>query len=137
MNVFSWTRTSLLYLSTRCLALALVWHAIDWMSTPIPNTSLNDGGCSTKKWPKLPQAWWKANWTPSYFPRQGIHNVSLTSRKHQGNGEYVLIIQTSTKFALNKVCPKDSYPLPKIDKLIHNSIKYQFLSFLDAYSRYN
>ena len=38
---------------------------------------------------------------------------------------------------LNKVCPKDPYPLPVIDRLVDSSSGYQLLSFLDAYSGYN
>ena len=38
---------------------------------------------------------------------------------------------------LNKACPKDSYPLPNIDKLVEATLSYQYLSFMDAYSRYN
>jgi len=37
---------------------------------------------------------------------------------------------------LNKACPKDSYPFPKIDRLVDSTARYEFLSFLDAYSRY-
>ncbi|XP_019418027.1 PREDICTED: uncharacterized protein LOC109328835 [Lupinus angustifolius] len=38
---------------------------------------------------------------------------------------------------LNKVCPKDPYPLPNIDHLVDNSSEYQFLSFMDVDSGYN
>lgn len=38
---------------------------------------------------------------------------------------------------LNKVCPKDSYPLSRIDKLVDNSVRYKLLSFMDAYFSYN
>jgi acyl-CoA-binding protein len=38
---------------------------------------------------------------------------------------------------LNRACPKDSYPLPNIDKLVDNSAGYKLLSFMDVYSRYN
>nr|XP_025703172.1 uncharacterized protein LOC112803938 [Arachis hypogaea] len=38
---------------------------------------------------------------------------------------------------LNKVCPKDPYPLPKIDTLVDSNSGYQYLSFIDAYSGYN
>lgn len=38
---------------------------------------------------------------------------------------------------LNRAFPKDAYPLPNIDKLVGNSSGYKFLSFMDAYSRYN
>ncbi|CAJ2628951.1 unnamed protein product [Trifolium pratense] len=38
---------------------------------------------------------------------------------------------------LNRACPKDSYPLPCIDKLVDNSSGFKLLSFMDAYSGYN
>ena len=38
---------------------------------------------------------------------------------------------------LNKVCPKDSYPLPCIDQLVDSTAGHQLLSFMDAFSRYN
>ncbi|RDX88927.1 Retrovirus-related Pol polyprotein from transposon 17.6, partial [Mucuna pruriens] len=38
---------------------------------------------------------------------------------------------------LNKVCPKDPYPLPNIDRLVDNVFGFEFLSFMDAYSGYN
>ncbi|RDX81360.1 Retrovirus-related Pol polyprotein from transposon 17.6, partial [Mucuna pruriens] len=38
---------------------------------------------------------------------------------------------------LNKVCPKDPYPLPNIDRLVDSVSGYEFLSFMDAYSGYN
>ena len=38
---------------------------------------------------------------------------------------------------LNKACPKDSYPLPWIDTLVHSTARHQLLSFMDAFSGYN
>nr|KYP35810.1 Transposon Ty3-I Gag-Pol polyprotein [Cajanus cajan] len=38
---------------------------------------------------------------------------------------------------LNKACPKDSYPLPSIDRLVDGASRHALLSFLDAYSGYN
>ncbi|XP_014492389.1 uncharacterized protein LOC106754837 [Vigna radiata var. radiata] len=38
---------------------------------------------------------------------------------------------------LNKACPKDSYPLPNIDRLVDGASGHTVLSFLDAYSGYN
>ncbi|RDX67485.1 hypothetical protein CR513_53635, partial [Mucuna pruriens] len=34
---------------------------------------------------------------------------------------------------LNKVCPKDSCPLPSIDRLVHGASNFYVLNFLDAY----
>ncbi|RDX96116.1 hypothetical protein CR513_21262, partial [Mucuna pruriens] len=38
---------------------------------------------------------------------------------------------------LNKAFPKDSYPLPGIDRLVDSVAGFTFLSFMDAYSGYN
>nr|KYP50316.1 Transposon Ty3-G Gag-Pol polyprotein [Cajanus cajan] len=38
---------------------------------------------------------------------------------------------------LNKACPKDSYPLLSIDRLVDGASGHALLSFLDAYSEYN
>ena len=38
---------------------------------------------------------------------------------------------------LNKVCPKDSYPLPRVDILVDSTVRHQLLSFMDAFSGYN
>ncbi|XXG69131.1 hypothetical protein AAC387_Pa06g2070 [Persea americana] len=38
---------------------------------------------------------------------------------------------------LNKTCPKDSFPLPKIDQLIDATAEHDRMSFLDAYRGYH
>ena len=38
---------------------------------------------------------------------------------------------------LNKACPKDSFPLPRIDQLVDATSGHALLSFMDAYSGYN
>ena len=38
---------------------------------------------------------------------------------------------------LNKACPKDTYPLPNIDRLVDGASGQEMMSFLDAYSGYN
>jgi hypothetical protein len=37
---------------------------------------------------------------------------------------------------LNKVCPKDSFPLLKIDKLVDSTVGFEYLTSLDANSGY-
>jgi hypothetical protein len=39
--------------------------------------------------------------------------------------------------SLNKHCPKDPFPLPRIDQIIESTVGCMRLSFLDAYSGYN
>ena len=38
---------------------------------------------------------------------------------------------------LNRACPKDSYPLPRIDILVDSTARHQLLSFMDAFFGYN
>jgi len=38
---------------------------------------------------------------------------------------------------LNKACPKDCYPLPRIDQLVDATRGHKLLSLIDAYSGYN
>ena len=38
---------------------------------------------------------------------------------------------------LNKACPKDSFPLPRIDQLVDSIVGHKLLSFMDTFSGYN
>uniref|UniRef100_A0A2N9GFI3 RNA-directed DNA polymerase n=1 Tax=Fagus sylvatica TaxID=28930 RepID=A0A2N9GFI3_FAGSY len=38
---------------------------------------------------------------------------------------------------LNKACPKDSFPLPRIDQLVDSTAGHRLLTFMDAFSGYN
>ena len=38
---------------------------------------------------------------------------------------------------LNKACPKDSYPLPRVDILVDSTAQHQLLSFINAFLGYN
>ena len=38
---------------------------------------------------------------------------------------------------LNKACPKDSFPLPRIDQLVNSTAGHRLLTFMDVFSGYN
>ena len=38
---------------------------------------------------------------------------------------------------INKACPKDSFPLPRIDLIVDATVGHELLSFMDAFSGYN
>ena len=38
---------------------------------------------------------------------------------------------------LNRACPKDSFPLPRIDQLVDSIAGHELLTFMDAFSGYN
>ncbi|CAJ2646924.1 unnamed protein product [Trifolium pratense] len=61
----------------------------------------------------------------------GLSNVVLVKKS---NGKWRMCVDYTD---LNRACPKDSYPLPCIDKLVDNSSGFKLLSFMDAYSGYN
>lgn len=53
---------------------------------------------------------------------------------HKSNGKRRMCVDYTN---LNKVCPKDPFPIPNIDRLVDSSASFRTLSFLDAYSGYN
>ena len=52
----------------------------------------------------------------------------------KANGKWKMCIDFTN---LNRACPKDSYPLPRIDILVDLTARHRLLSFMDAFSRYN
>ncbi|CAJ2638011.1 unnamed protein product [Trifolium pratense] len=60
-----------------------------------------------------------------------LSNVVLVKKS---NGKWRMCVDYTD---LNRACPKDSYHLPCIDKLVDNSSGFKLLSFMDAYSGYN
>ena len=60
-----------------------------------------------------------------------LANVIIVKK---ANGKWRMCIDFTD---LNKACPKDSYPLFRIDTLVDSTTKHQLLSFMDAFSGYN
>jgi hypothetical protein len=52
----------------------------------------------------------------------------------KANGKWRMCVDFTD---LNKACPKDCYPLPRIDQLVDDTAGHALLSFMDAYSGYN
>ena len=52
----------------------------------------------------------------------------------KANGKWRMCVDFTD---LNKACPKDSYPLPRIDQLVDSMAGHQLLSFMDTFSGYN
>lgn len=65
-----------------------------------------------------------------YYP-DWLANVVMVKK---ANGKWRMCVDFTD---LNKACPKDSYPLPRIDTLMDSTAKHQLLSFMDAFSGYN
>ena len=60
-----------------------------------------------------------------------IANVVMVKK---ANGKWWVCMDFTN---LNKACPKDSFPLLKIDQLMDATAEHQLLTFMDAYSEYN
>ena len=52
----------------------------------------------------------------------------------KANGKWRMCVDFTD---LNRACPKDSYPLPRIDTLVDLIARHELLSFMDAFSGYN
>ena len=65
-----------------------------------------------------------------YYP-DWLANVVMVKK---ANGKRRMCVDFTD---LNKACPKDSYPLPRIDTLVDSTTRHQLLSFMDAFSGYN
>ena len=60
-----------------------------------------------------------------------LANVVLVKK---ANGKWRLCIDFTD---INKACPKDSFPLPRIDLIVDATARHELLSFMDAFSGYN
>ena len=65
-----------------------------------------------------------------YYPNW-LANVVLVKIT---NGKWRMCVDFTD---LNKACPKDSFPLPRIDQLVDSTTGHKLLTFMDAFSGYN
>ena len=65
-----------------------------------------------------------------YYP-DWLANVVMVKK---ANGKWRIYVDFMD---FNRACPKDSYPLPRIDTLVDSTARHELLSFMDAFSRYN
>uniref|UniRef100_A0A2N9HFN3 RNase H type-1 domain-containing protein n=1 Tax=Fagus sylvatica TaxID=28930 RepID=A0A2N9HFN3_FAGSY len=65
-----------------------------------------------------------------YYP-EWLANVVMVKKS---SGKWRMCVDFTD---LNKACPKDSYPLPRIDQLVDSTVGHKLLSFMDTFSSYN
>ena len=65
-----------------------------------------------------------------YYP-DWLTNVVLVTK---ANGKWRMCVDFTD---LNKACPKDSFPLLRIDQLVDSTVGHKLLTFMDAFSGYN
>ena len=65
-----------------------------------------------------------------YYP-DWLANVVMVKK---ANGKWRMCVDFTD---LNRACPKDNYPLPRIDTLVDLSARHELLNFMDVFSGYN
>ena len=65
-----------------------------------------------------------------YYP-EWLANVVLVKKE---NGKWRMCVDFTD---LNKACPKDSFPLSRLDQLVESTAEHKLLTFMDAFSGYN
>ena len=74
---------------------------------------------------------WAAGFIKEVYHSDWLANPVLVKKK---TGKWRTCIDYT---ALNKACPKDHFPLPRIDQIVDSTLGCKILSFLDAYSGYH
>ena len=65
-----------------------------------------------------------------YYPNW-LANIVLVKK---ANGKWRMCVDFTD---LNKTCPKDNFPLPRINQLVDSTARHKLLTFMDAFSGYN
>ena len=73
----------------------------------------------------------EADFIREVFYPNWLANVVMVKKS---NGKWRMCVDFTD---LNKACPKDSFPLPRIDQLVDSTTRHKLLSFMDAFSGYN
>jgi hypothetical protein len=72
-----------------------------------------------------------AGFIPEVFHPEWLANPVLVKKK---NKKWRMCVDYTS---LNKVCPNDLFPLPRIDQVVDSTAGCETLYFLDAYSGYH
>ena len=73
----------------------------------------------------------EANFNREVYYLDWLANVVMVKK---ASGKWRMYVDFTD---LNKACPKDSYPLPRVDVLVDSTARHQLLKFMDAFSGYN
>uniref|UniRef100_A0A2N9HHU7 Reverse transcriptase domain-containing protein n=1 Tax=Fagus sylvatica TaxID=28930 RepID=A0A2N9HHU7_FAGSY len=72
-----------------------------------------------------------ANFIREVFYPDWLANVVMVKKN---TGKWRMCVDFTD---LNRACPKDSFPLPRIDQLVDSTAGHKLLTFMDAFSGYN
>ena len=72
-----------------------------------------------------------ANFSREVYYPEWLANVIMVKK---ANGKWRMCIDFTD---LNNTCPKDSFPLPRIDQLVDSTAEHKLLTFMDGFFGYN
>ena len=72
-----------------------------------------------------------ANFSREVYYPEWLANVIMVKK---ANGKWRMCIDFTD---LNNTCPKDSFPLPRIDQLVDSTAGHKLLTFMDGFFGYN
>ena len=72
-----------------------------------------------------------ANFIQEVHYPEWLANVVMVKK---ANGKWRMCVDFTD---LNQACPKDNFPLPRIDQLVDSTAGHKLLTFMDAFSSYN
>ncbi|KAH9751207.1 Ribonuclease H [Citrus sinensis] len=126
-DVFAWTHQDMPGIDPR-----IIFHRLSTKPLTKPvrqkRRSLNaERAAAVKEVDKL----LKAKFIKEARYPEWLANVVMVKK---ANGKWRMCVDFTD---LNKACPKDSFPLPRIDQLVDATAGHELLSFMDAYSGYN
>ena len=68
------------------------------------------------------------------FYSEWLANTVVVKKKKKKNRKWRVCVDFTD---LNKSCPKDPFPMPRIDQLVDATVGHSRMSFLDAFQRYH
>ena len=73
----------------------------------------------------------EANFIREVYYLDWLANIVIVKK---ANGKWRMCVDFTD---LNRACPKDSYPFPRMDTLVDSTTRHELLSFMDTFSGYN
>ena len=72
-----------------------------------------------------------ANFIKEVYYLEWLANVVMVKK---ANGKWRMCVDFTN---LNNACPKDSFPLPRINQLVDSTAGHKLITFMDTFSGYN
>lgn len=128
LDVFAWNHEDI-----KCIDLKMTCHMLHMDPLAWPKQQ-KWGPLNFERYETLSQEVHKLLHNGFIYEAKYLHWVANPVLVKKNNGDRRVYIDF---IDLNKVCSKDSFPVPRLDQMVDATTGHELLSFLDAYSEYN